>query len=59
MNMDEAQVNMEEVQENIVWSTRDYMNGWHVNMDEAQVVGFGTMDGFQTDQLMATYRGET
>jgi hypothetical protein len=28
-------------------------------MDEAQVVGFGTMDGFQTGQLMAKYRGET
>jgi hypothetical protein len=30
-----------------------------VNMDEAQVVGFGTMDGFQTDQPMTKYQGET
>jgi hypothetical protein len=28
-------------------------------MDEAQVVGFGTNDGFQTGQLMAKYLGET
>ncbi len=59
MNMDEAQMSTDELQDNIGWSTRDYMNAWHVNMDEAQVVGFGTMDGFQTGQLMAKYRGET
>ncbi len=57
MNLDEEKVNMDEIQENIVWSTRDYMNAWHMNMDEARVVG--TMYGFQTGQLMAKYRGET
>ncbi len=38
MNMDEAQMSTDELQDNIGWSTRDYMNRWHVIMDEARVV---------------------